>query len=184
MTYCDSLHNVTVSQPVLTACATSHCYVHYVLRTVHTYVSADKHSTHAACPSACPLTLQVRHPSAIGLAEGDYVDIRYFGRDPTTGRARVSRKSLLPLPDQASSPHHHSSLANEKEDVGQRPFPSRSMHLHQGRASEHHPALERPITRYTRHRRPTERVWSQREGGQPRVHQERSGYSPRWTSKY
>ena len=135
------------------------------------------------CLSVCLLP-KVRHPSAIGLAEGDCVQVKYFGKDPVTGRARVSRKSLLPLPEQASFVHRsHPALVDEREEKGQWSSYPRPRHSPQERASGQ-PAFERPIARYSRYKRPAERQWSQREGGQRRLHQQGSGYNPRWRSKY
>lgn len=37
---------------------------------------------------------RIRHPSALGLEEGHQIQVKYFGRDPTDGRMRLSRKVL------------------------------------------------------------------------------------------
>ncbi|XP_046652953.1 polyribonucleotide nucleotidyltransferase 1, mitochondrial-like [Daphnia pulicaria] len=37
---------------------------------------------------------KVAHPSALGLQVGDEISIKYFGRDPVSGRMRLSRKVL------------------------------------------------------------------------------------------
>ncbi len=38
---------------------------------------------------------RVQHASVLGLKIGDEIRVKYFGRDPTTGKHRVSRKYLL-----------------------------------------------------------------------------------------
>ncbi|XP_072907131.1 polyribonucleotide nucleotidyltransferase 1, mitochondrial isoform X3 [Hemitrygon akajei] len=37
---------------------------------------------------------KIKHPSAIGLEVGQQIQVKYFGRDPTDGRMRLSRKVL------------------------------------------------------------------------------------------
>lgn len=37
---------------------------------------------------------KVAHPSALGLEVGQEISIKYFGRDPVSGRMRLSRKVL------------------------------------------------------------------------------------------
>ncbi|KAE8601119.1 hypothetical protein XENTR_v10013537 [Xenopus tropicalis] len=37
---------------------------------------------------------KIRHPSALGLEIGQQIQVKYFGRDPTDGRMRLSRKVL------------------------------------------------------------------------------------------
>ncbi|XP_037542802.1 polyribonucleotide nucleotidyltransferase 1, mitochondrial [Nematolebias whitei] len=37
---------------------------------------------------------RIRHPSALGLEVGQEIQVKYFGRDPTDGRMRLSRKVL------------------------------------------------------------------------------------------
>uniref|UniRef100_A0A8C6VGH2 polyribonucleotide nucleotidyltransferase n=1 Tax=Naja naja TaxID=35670 RepID=A0A8C6VGH2_NAJNA len=37
---------------------------------------------------------KIKHPSAIGLQVGQEIQVKYFGRDPTDGRMRLSRKVL------------------------------------------------------------------------------------------
>ncbi|GCC28420.1 hypothetical protein chiPu_0006850 [Chiloscyllium punctatum] len=37
---------------------------------------------------------RIKHPSAIGLEVGQQIQVKYFGRDPTDGRMRLSRKVL------------------------------------------------------------------------------------------
>ncbi|XP_038607545.1 polyribonucleotide nucleotidyltransferase 1, mitochondrial [Tachyglossus aculeatus] len=37
---------------------------------------------------------KIRHPSALGLEVGQEIQVKYFGRDPTDGRMRLSRKVL------------------------------------------------------------------------------------------
>lgn len=37
---------------------------------------------------------KVAHPSALGLEVGQEISIKYFGRDPVSGRIRLSRKVL------------------------------------------------------------------------------------------
>ena len=39
-------------------------------------------------------TRRVRHPSMLGLSVGQEIFLKYFGRDPTTGKLRLSRKVL------------------------------------------------------------------------------------------
>ncbi len=38
---------------------------------------------------------KVNHPSALGLETGQEISVKYFGRDPVSGRIRLSRKVLL-----------------------------------------------------------------------------------------
>uniref|UniRef100_A0A8K9V777 Polyribonucleotide nucleotidyltransferase 1 n=1 Tax=Oncorhynchus mykiss TaxID=8022 RepID=A0A8K9V777_ONCMY len=38
--------------------------------------------------------VQIKHPSALGLEVGQQIQVKYFGRDPTDGRMRLSRKVL------------------------------------------------------------------------------------------
>uniref|UniRef100_A0A4W3H703 polyribonucleotide nucleotidyltransferase n=1 Tax=Callorhinchus milii TaxID=7868 RepID=A0A4W3H703_CALMI len=40
---------------------------------------------------------RIKHPSAIGLDVGQQIQVKYFGRDPTDGRMRLSRKVLQSL---------------------------------------------------------------------------------------
>lgn len=37
---------------------------------------------------------RIKHPSALGLEVGQQIQVKYFGRDPTDGRIRLSRKVL------------------------------------------------------------------------------------------
>ncbi|KAH0622870.1 hypothetical protein JD844_025656 [Phrynosoma platyrhinos] len=37
---------------------------------------------------------KIKHPSALGLEVGQEIQVKYFGRDPTDGRMRLSRKVL------------------------------------------------------------------------------------------
>ncbi|XP_053567998.1 polyribonucleotide nucleotidyltransferase 1, mitochondrial, partial [Bombina bombina] len=37
---------------------------------------------------------KIKHPSALGLEVGQQIQVKYFGRDPTDGRMRLSRKVL------------------------------------------------------------------------------------------
>ncbi|KAK5854260.1 hypothetical protein PBY51_015345 [Eleginops maclovinus] len=37
---------------------------------------------------------RIKHPSALGLEVGQQIQVKYFGRDPTDGRMRLSRKVL------------------------------------------------------------------------------------------
>ncbi|XP_056147765.1 polyribonucleotide nucleotidyltransferase 1, mitochondrial [Lampris incognitus] len=37
---------------------------------------------------------RIRHPTALGLEVGQQIQVKYFGRDPTDGRMRLSRKVL------------------------------------------------------------------------------------------
>lgn len=39
-------------------------------------------------------TRRVRHPSMLGLSAGQEIFLKFFGRDPTTGKLRLSRKVL------------------------------------------------------------------------------------------
>ncbi|XP_017288428.1 polyribonucleotide nucleotidyltransferase 1, mitochondrial [Kryptolebias marmoratus] len=38
---------------------------------------------------------RIQHPTALGLEVGQEIQVKYFGRDPTDGRMRLSRKVLL-----------------------------------------------------------------------------------------
>ncbi|XP_026883988.2 polyribonucleotide nucleotidyltransferase 1, mitochondrial isoform X1 [Electrophorus electricus] len=38
---------------------------------------------------------RIKHPTALGLEVGQQLQVKYFGRDPTDGRMRLSRKVLL-----------------------------------------------------------------------------------------
>lgn len=53
---------------------------------------------HASLAPALVRTAQldqrlVRHPSALGIAVGDLITVKYFGRDPVNGEMRLSRKA-------------------------------------------------------------------------------------------
>ncbi|XP_068243072.1 polyribonucleotide nucleotidyltransferase 1, mitochondrial [Palaemon carinicauda] len=39
-------------------------------------------------------TRKIQHPSAIGLAVGQAIKVKYFGRDPATGQMRLSRRAI------------------------------------------------------------------------------------------
>ncbi|KAK7077096.1 Polyribonucleotide nucleotidyltransferase 1, mitochondrial, partial [Halocaridina rubra] len=39
-------------------------------------------------------TRKIQHPSALGLAVGQQLKIKYFGRDPATGQMRLSRRAI------------------------------------------------------------------------------------------
>lgn len=39
-------------------------------------------------------SLQIAHPSALGLEVGAEIQVKYFGRDPVSGFMRLSRKVL------------------------------------------------------------------------------------------
>ncbi|KAH7973025.1 polyribonucleotide nucleotidyltransferase 1, mitochondrial [Rhipicephalus sanguineus] len=41
---------------------------------------------------------KVSHPSALGLEEGQEITVKYFGRDPVSGKMRLSRKVLQTPP--------------------------------------------------------------------------------------
>ncbi|KAM8946909.1 polyribonucleotide nucleotidyltransferase 1, mitochondrial [Pelodytes ibericus] len=41
---------------------------------------------------------KIKHPSALGLEIGNQIQVKYFGRDPTDGRMRLSRKVLQSPP--------------------------------------------------------------------------------------
>lgn len=43
---------------------------------------------------------KVDHPSALGIAEGSDISVKYFGRDPVSGQIRISRKVLQALESQ------------------------------------------------------------------------------------
>eukprot|EP00118_Oscarella_pearsei_P010698 m.67061 g.67061 ORF g.67061 m.67061 type:complete len:793 (+) comp35433_c0_seq2:38-2416(+) len=45
----------------------------------------------------------VYHPSALNLEKGQEIKVKYLGRDPLSGRIRLSRKALLPAPTGSSS---------------------------------------------------------------------------------
>ncbi|KPI92061.1 Polyribonucleotide nucleotidyltransferase 1, mitochondrial [Papilio xuthus] len=58
---------------------------------------------HAALPPALLHNSQldhrkVQHPSALGLAVGSEIHVKYFGRDPVSGQMRLSRKVLTAPP--------------------------------------------------------------------------------------
>jgi polyribonucleotide nucleotidyltransferase len=38
---------------------------------------------------------KVSHPSSLGLEPGQEISVKYFGRDPVSGRMRLSRKVLV-----------------------------------------------------------------------------------------
>jgi polyribonucleotide nucleotidyltransferase len=44
---------------------------------------------------------KVAHPSALGLEVGQEISVKYFGRDPVSGRMRLSRKVLQSLASSA-----------------------------------------------------------------------------------
>ena len=41
------------------------------------------------------VVLQVNHPSALGFEVGQEISVKYFGRDPVSGKMRLSRKALM-----------------------------------------------------------------------------------------
>jgi hypothetical protein len=41
------------------------------------------------------LSFQVLHPSALNLELGQEISVKYFGRDPHSGKMRLSRKALF-----------------------------------------------------------------------------------------
>ena len=45
------------------------------------------------------LFLQTYHPHELGLEVGQTISVKYLGKNPVTGRHRVSRKALLPAPE-------------------------------------------------------------------------------------
>ncbi|XP_065833425.1 polyribonucleotide nucleotidyltransferase 1, mitochondrial-like isoform X2 [Oscarella lobularis] len=52
---------------------------------------------------------KVYHPSVLNLKLGQEMTVKYLGRDPSSGRIRLSRKALLPPPadrDDQTSAHH------------------------------------------------------------------------------
>uniref|UniRef100_A0A8C4QJW0 polyribonucleotide nucleotidyltransferase n=1 Tax=Eptatretus burgeri TaxID=7764 RepID=A0A8C4QJW0_EPTBU len=64
---------------------------------------------------------RVLHPSALGLQVGQEIQVKYFGRDPTDGRMRLSRK-VLQAPIESTVPRtlndrHSISFASEKNDA-------------------------------------------------------------------
>lgn len=38
---------------------------------------------------------KVSHPSVLGLQVGQEIHVKYFGRDPSTGQARLSRRAVM-----------------------------------------------------------------------------------------
>ncbi|KAM9847629.1 polyribonucleotide nucleotidyltransferase 1, mitochondrial [Aulostomus maculatus] len=54
---------------------------------------------------------RISHPSALGLEVGQEIQIKYFGRDPTDGRMRLSRKVLL------SPISTHTKTLSEKQSI-------------------------------------------------------------------
>ena len=38
--------------------------------------------------------MQVQHPSALGIEVGESIKVKYFGRDPTSGQMRLSRRAI------------------------------------------------------------------------------------------
>ncbi|XP_062502348.1 polyribonucleotide nucleotidyltransferase 1, mitochondrial-like isoform X2 [Corticium candelabrum] len=47
---------------------------------------------------------RIYHPSELGFQVGQIIDVKYMGRDPITGKLRISRKAALPLPKQNGIP--------------------------------------------------------------------------------
>ena len=41
------------------------------------------------------LPFKVNHPSALGFEVGQEISVKYFGRDPVSGKMRLSRKALM-----------------------------------------------------------------------------------------
>ena len=41
-----------------------------------------------------PFLFQVSHPSSLGYEVGQVISVKYFGRDPASGRMRISRKVI------------------------------------------------------------------------------------------
>ena len=56
---------------------------------------------------------KVSHPSALGLQAGNQLQVKYFGRDPATGQARLSRKVLTSA--QAAAVAGASSAGRQQE---------------------------------------------------------------------
>ncbi|XP_055332105.1 polyribonucleotide nucleotidyltransferase 1, mitochondrial-like isoform X2 [Paramacrobiotus metropolitanus] len=47
-------------------------------------------------------TRKIAHPDVLGFEVGQEISVKYFGRDPATGRHRVSRKVLMSVPTSAA----------------------------------------------------------------------------------
>ena len=45
-------------------------------------------------PNSQLATRRPSHPSALGLQVGQEIHVKYFGRDPASGQARLSRKAV------------------------------------------------------------------------------------------
>ena len=51
----------------------------------------------------------IRHPSALGLQVGDEIMVKYFGRDPSSGEMRISRRALITTTPRVN----HNNTANK-----------------------------------------------------------------------
>jgi len=49
---------------------------------------------------------RIHHPSVLGLEVGQEIQIKYFGRDPTSGQIRISRRALQEPVLSSKSLHH------------------------------------------------------------------------------
>ncbi|XP_072525922.1 polyribonucleotide nucleotidyltransferase 1, mitochondrial [Salminus brasiliensis] len=60
---------------------------------------------------------RIQHPSALGLEVGQQIQVKYFGRDPTDGRMRLSRKVLQsPIATMVRTLHERQSITMETAD--------------------------------------------------------------------
>lgn len=53
-----------------------------------------QHPEHSLTEFTMSICMQVSHPSALGIQVGQDVSVKYFGRDPASGKIRLSRKAL------------------------------------------------------------------------------------------
>ena len=49
-------------------------------------------------PLPLPLPVQISHPTELGLEVGQTINVKYYGRDPVSGRHNISRKAILNAP--------------------------------------------------------------------------------------
>ncbi|KFM81364.1 hypothetical protein X975_13258, partial [Stegodyphus mimosarum] len=56
---------------------------------------------------------KIHHPSALGLEEGQEIQVKFFGRDPASGSMRLSRRVLQSVPSQIVHNYHGSKNLSE-----------------------------------------------------------------------
>ena len=74
-------------------------------------IDADQ-TLHSDTPDTAVFLFQVSHPSSLDFEVGQMISVKYFGRDPASGKMRISRKVI-------SAPSSRSvDLITDKKDSG------------------------------------------------------------------